>query len=162
MPLLPNARDKLRVNLQKISIGKKANPVVIGHLTDEQLAGVNAFLAEKGFTPVSNQVVFRGQHVYESRVVKDGYSIDEVIEQITNGMDPSSVPIREHIMSAIQNETERVDRYGKAVKDTVVFRCAGRSTPELYSVIPKGDVCPNKQKEQKTKEVTLVDDLSKT
>jgi len=161
MPLLPNARDKLRVNLQKISVGKKVKPVLIGHLTEPQLAGVNSFLVEKGFSPVSNDVVFRGEHVYDSRINKDGYSIDDVIEQITNGMDANSVPIKEHIMSAIRNETERTDRFGRAVRDTIVFRCAGRSQPELYSVIPKGDICPTDRKklEAETNEATPVDGL---
>lgn len=147
MPLLPNARDKLRVNLQKISGGKTVKAVVIGHLTPEQLAGVNAFLSERGFSPVSDEVVFRGEHVYDSRVTKDGYSIDDVIDQITNGMTPESVPIDSHTMSAIQNQTLRTDSYGSQVLDTIIFRCAGRSKPELYSVIPKGDVCPKKRVE---------------
>jgi vacuolar-type H+-ATPase subunit F/Vma7 len=161
MPLLHNARDRLRVNLQKISVGKRVKSVLIGHLTTEQLTGVNAFLAEKGFSPISNEVFFRGEHVYDSRITKDGYSIDDVIEQITNGMDASSIPIKQHIMSAIRNETERIDRFGKAVKDTIVFRCAGRSNPELYSVIPKGDICPadREKLETETKEATPVDGL---
>lgn len=159
MPLLPSARNKIRVNLQKISTGKKPKAVLIGHLTPEQLLGVNEFLKARGFSPVSNEVMFKGEHAHESRMVRDGYSIDDVIDQITNGMDAKSVPFESETMSAIRNETPRVDRFGNQVIDTIVFRCAGKSKPELYSVIPRGDVCPNKM--AKTKEATPVDDLLK-
>jgi hypothetical protein len=156
---LPNARNLLRVNLQKIIAGKNAWYVLVGHLTPDQLAGVNAFLTERGFDPVDARIYFRGQHIYDSRIVKDGYSIDDVIEQIANGMDTISVPIQEEKMSAIRNQTERTDQYGSTVKDTIVFRCAGRRSPELYSVIPKGDICPNKRKELQNEEATPVDGL---
>jgi hypothetical protein len=161
MPLLPSARNKIRVNLQKISAKKPVHYVQVGHLTPEQLAGVNAFLTAKGFAPVSGEVFFRGTHIYDSRIAKDGYSIDDVIDQITNGMDVASICIEENKMSAIRNETERLDIYGSTVKDTVVFRCGGRTTPELYSVIPKGDVTPNDRRKQalKSEEALPVEDL---
>ena len=152
MPLLPNARDKLRVNLQTLSIGKKPKPVVVGHLTAAQLAAINSRREQDELPAITDEVVFVGKHIYESRITKDGYSIDDVIDQIANGMDSSAVMVQHPTMSAIQNQAQRTDRYGSTVRDTIVFECAGRHPrPELYSVIPKGDVCPTERAKQAKK-----------
>lgn len=140
MPLAPNARDKLRVNLQKLSVGKKPPPVVIGQLTEEQLTKINAQRSAEGLPEITGEVVFVGKHIYESRVLRDGYSIDDVIDQITSGMDANAVVVELEVMTAIENKTPRADRYGNMVTDKIVFECMGKyPRPELYSVIPKGD-----------------------
>ena len=81
-----------------------------------------------------------GRHVYISRVQKDGYTIEDVIDQILSAMDEISIIIAGPKMTAMQNQTLRSDRYGNMVRDMVVFECTTRHPrPELFSVIPKGD-----------------------
>jgi hypothetical protein len=157
MPLIPNARDRIRVNLQKLSVGKKPPPVLIGHLTEEQLNEINTQRSAEGLPKINDEVVFVGKHVYQSRIVRDGYSIDDVIDQIISGMDASSTVIEFEIMTAMENRNPRTDRYGNVVIDKIVFECMGRHPrPELYSVIPKGDT----NMPRNAKEAIPVDSLS--
>jgi hypothetical protein len=157
MPLAPNARDKLRVNLQQIAIGHKPKLVKIGALTEVQLTTLNAHRLSLGLQPNNAEVVFVGRHTYKSRISEDGYSIDDVIDQIASAMDSSSVVITSEVMTAMENQTPRKDRYGNLVLDRVIFECSGKHPyPELLSVIPKGDEI----KPQKEKEAIPVDSLS--
>jgi hypothetical protein len=92
------------------------------------------------------EVVFLGGHIYESRVVRDGYTIDDVIVQIESGMDSGSVVLKAPSMTAMENPSPRADRYGNTVRDRIVFECTARHPrPELYSVVPKGDALKPKR-----------------
>lgn len=75
------------------------------------------------------EVVFIGRPVYESRVIRDGYTFDDVASQIASGMESAAVVLKTNSMTAMENPAFRADRYGNSVRDR----------PELYSVVPKGD-----------------------
>ena len=109
-------------------------------LTDTQLDAINDERRAHGYPPMVAEVVFIGPHVYESRILRDGYTIDDVNDQIASSMKATAVVIQTPTMTAMENPFLRADCYGNAVRDRVVFECSGRHPrPELYSVMPKGD-----------------------
>lgn len=140
MPLNDNARNLIVKNLLKIHHGRKAWPVVIGQLTDTQLAALNNERQRRGFPAMSAQVVFVGNHIYDSRVRDDGYKFDDVVAQIESAMDETAVFREGPKMDALVSSRKRDDGYGNQVTDEAVFECSTRfPRAELYSVIPKGD-----------------------
>jgi hypothetical protein len=141
MPLSANARNLIRANLEEIQNGGKVRPIVIGSLTVAQLTAINTSREADGQPPMVAEVVFFGAHVYRSRVLGDGYTIEDIIDQITSAMDNGSVVISTSHLTAMENPNRRADRYGNQVRDRAVFECTARHPrPELYSVMPKGDV----------------------
>jgi hypothetical protein len=148
MPLLTDAAALIRTNLEQIEAGRKASLVEIGALTPEQLAHINKHRAAQGLIPVRAEVVFIGKHIYQSRIAKDGYTIDDVIDQIANAMQADSWVLDTSKMTGMENPNLRADRYGNKVRDRVVFECTARHPrPELFSVVPKGDLIkPQKKK----------------
>ncbi len=140
MPLLTNARERIRSNLEKIRDGKKVHAITIGQLTEKQLKDINSNRAIEQLPPIAAEVVFVGGHIYKSRVIRDGYTIEDVLDQVSSAMDSASVAIKTLKMTEIENPNPRLDRYGNEVKDRAVFECSARHPrPELYGVIPKGD-----------------------
>jgi hypothetical protein len=142
MPLYPHAVELIRENLEQISRGCKVKPIAIGRLTEEQLESINRRRQARNsdLPSVIAEVVFFGSHIYQSRCVRDGYAIDDVLDQIVSAMDPASVLIGNLPMQAIENPNERTDRYGNVVHDRAVFECMNRyPRPELFSVVPRGD-----------------------
>ena len=91
MPLRTEAAALIRANLEQIEAGHKARLVEIGALTPKQLADINKHRAAQGLIPISAEVVFIGKHVYQSRIEKDGYTIDDVVDQISNAMHSDSL-----------------------------------------------------------------------
>ena len=141
MPLFENAVALIRRQLEEIQNGNRVKAFPVGTLTPAQLGAINAVRHQGGYAPIIDEVLFLGQHVYGSRVVKDGYCIEDVIGQIVSAMDMNATVIATQKMTAMQNLTLRTDRYGNRVRDRVVLECTTRHPrPELYSVIPKGDV----------------------
>jgi hypothetical protein len=140
MPLFDSAAASIRLNLEQIRNGQKARLVAIGTLTDAQLAAINARRTVDGFPSITSEVVFIGKHIYISRIVNDGYTVEDVIEQIASAMQSEAAVLDTEKMTAMENPTARADRYGNQVRDRVVFECTARyPRPELLSVIPKGD-----------------------
>jgi hypothetical protein len=142
MPLYPHAIDLIRANLDQISKGYKVKPVAIGTLTAEQLNAMNQHRKEHNpnLEPVVAEVLFFGSHIYQSRCIRDGYTLDDVIDQIVSAMDSASVLVGNLPMQAIENPNLRADRYGNQVHDRAVFECMSRHPrPELFSIMPKGD-----------------------
>jgi hypothetical protein len=140
MPLFANARAVLRANLERIMNGQSVHAVPIGTLSDEQLAAINAIRAGQELAPIVGEVLFVGGHIYKRRVVADRYTIDDVLDQISSAMQPSSIVIESPYMTAMENPDRRADRYGNRVTDRAVFECSTRHPrPELFSVTPKGD-----------------------
>lgn len=150
MPLYPQSVAQIRSNLEMIQNGGKAKPVEIGRLTEAQLEAINRHrLAHNAsLPPVVAEVVFIGSHVFQSRITRDGYSIDDVIDQISSAMDAASELVGNLPMQTIENPVPRTDRYGNQIQDRAVFECMSRHPrPELFSVVPKGDkIRPQKQK----------------
>jgi len=146
MPLSEEAPALIRANLEQLHTGSRARLMVIGSLTTAQLAAVNAERTAHGYPPIVAEVVFIGSHVYESRIVRDGYSVEDVIDQITSGMDAAAVVFPTASLTAMENPASRADRYGNAVRDRVIFECSARHPrPELFSVVPKGDTIKPKR-----------------
>lgn len=145
MPLFHKARRIMRINLQTIQDGKRVKFISVGTLTAVQLEKVNAHRAALGVLPVIEELVFKGKHIYDSRIIKDGYTIEDVLDQIESGMSDTSVVIEGQTMTGMENPKLRPDRYGSEVKDRIVFECTSHHPrPELYSVVPKGDNRGNK------------------
>ena len=140
MPLFNDAPALIRANLEEIQKGNKARLVAVGKLTCVQLDAINQERNARAHGPIVAEVVFIGRHIYQGRVVRDGYTIDDVIDQIASGMDSAAVVLQTPTMTAMENPVSRADRYGNLVRDRIVFECSARyPRPELYSVAPKGD-----------------------
>ena len=139
MPLCQNARSLIFTNLEQCALGKRPPAVVIGKLTDVQIADINAQRVEDDLATMAPEVVFIGLHLYQSRS-RDGYQVEDMLDQIESAMGPDSRVIDTQYMTAIENPNFRDDRYGNRVNDRAVFECTKRfPRPELYSVSPKGD-----------------------
>jgi hypothetical protein len=149
MPLFKEAFALIRANLEELEKRNRVRLVVVGTLTDVQLDAINQERATASarwpseaprYPPMVAEVVFLGRHIYESRIIRDGYTIDDVLQQLESAMDPGSVVFKVPTMTAMENPCPRADRYGNWVRDRIVFECSARHPrPELYSVIPKGD-----------------------
>jgi hypothetical protein len=142
MPLCENAFDRMRTNFERIARGDKPSGVIIGTLTAEQLDALNRTRAahQPPLPPVVSEVLFYGLHLYRSRVVRDGYTVEDVLDQIASAMDAASVLVPNPHMTVLHNPQGRIDRYGNTVRDLAVLECtAHHPRPELFSVMPKGD-----------------------
>jgi hypothetical protein len=142
MPLYPQAIELIRANLEQISKGYKVKPVVIGALTTEQMNAINQHRKNQNanLEPLVAEVLFFGSHIYQSRCVRDGYTLEDVIDQIVSAMDTASKLVGNLPMQAIENPSARADRYGNPVHDRAIFECMSRHPrAELFSIIPKGD-----------------------
>jgi hypothetical protein len=142
MPLHEHAAHLIRANLKALQLGKRVPRIIIGTLTDAQVAAINEARANYGNPqpPITADVLFVGKHIYERRCLANGYTIEDVVDQITSAMDSAAVFIPTATFAAIQNWTPREDRYGNKVCDRAVLDCSKHHPrPELYSVTPKGD-----------------------
>jgi hypothetical protein len=142
MPLYENAFDLMRANFDRIAQGRKPQGVIIGTLTTEQLKSVNQLRAshKPPLPPVRGEVLFYGRHLYRSRVMSDGYTIEDVLDQVASAMEAASVAAPHSRVTVLQNPYGRTDRYGNVVRDLAVLECTARHPrPELFSVMPKGD-----------------------
>ena len=142
MPLYSNAADLIRTNLEALQRGERVRPVVIGTLTVEQLAVLNAYRTEVlGLPPNESEVVFIGSHIFKRRIVDDGYTVEDAVDQVMSAMDAQSVVVTDRNLTTIQNLNPRADRYGNQIRDKATFECSRRHPkPELYGVSPKGDL----------------------
>ncbi|WP_219608316.1 hypothetical protein [Burkholderia gladioli] len=141
MPLYDNALYLIRGNLEEIRRGGKARAVTVGRLTDDQHEAVNAHRAAADLPPLEDpEIVFIGKHIYNSRIERDNYTIDDVIEQIASALAADAVVMASAKMTALESTTQREDGYGNSVRDRAVLELTQRKPrAELYSVIPKGD-----------------------
>jgi hydroxymethylpyrimidine/phosphomethylpyrimidine kinase len=152
MPLYPNAQALIRANLEALQNGQRVRGVAIGTLTPAQLTAINAERAAEGgaLPPILEEVIFFGSHVYQSRVLQDGYKLEDVVDQVMSAMDAQSVVVTSPRMTTIQNLVPRADRYGNQIRDKAVLECTRRHPrPELFTVVPKGDY--NKAQTQTTR-----------
>ncbi len=140
MPLYKDAEDKIRSNLTKLESGDRAPLTEIGFLTDVQFELMNLHRANFDLHLLEqNEIIFIGRHLYNSRA-KDGYTIEDMIDQIASALSAGSVINIGKTWSRIDNMTPRADRYGNAVMDRGVFEMtAKKPRAELFSVMPKGD-----------------------
>lgn len=155
MPLFANALDLIRSNLEQIASGQKPAAIAIGTLTDEQRDAINYARATRTnhlgepapFPPIQAEILLIGRHLYNSRVLKDGYTIDEVLLQIGNALSTRSQYVPTLKATLIQDRVGRRNRYGELVRDEAVLECTAKyPRPELLSVIPKGELAPNERR----------------
>ncbi|MGI4755431.1 MAG: hypothetical protein ACRYGF_01120 [Janthinobacterium lividum] len=155
MPLYANALTLIRTTLEQIARGEKPQAITIGTLTDVQKDAINHARATRTnhlglpapFPPIQAEIVMIGRHLYNSRVVKDGYTIDEVLMQIGNALSERARHIPTVKATLIQDRAGRTNQYGEFVKDEAVLECSAKyPRPELLSVIPKGELSPNERK----------------
>lgn len=140
MPLYPNAKARMRDNLLAIHAGRKVHSVPIGTLTEAQLAAINAQRIEDDLPPVVAEVLFVGPHIYKRRILKDGYEVEDVIEEAESALSEGSEVIITAYMTGLHNPVTRKDRLGNYVNDRAILECTKyRPNPELFSVQPKGD-----------------------
>jgi hypothetical protein len=95
MPLFENAARLIRANLEQFKPDAKIHvkAVAIGTLTDAQLATINAGRNQEGLKPIVSEFLFVGAHIYKSRILHDGYSIADVIDQIESAMRGEAVKV---------------------------------------------------------------------
>jgi len=140
VPLYPDAKVRMRENLLAIQAGRKVHCVPIGTLTEAQLAVINARRIEDDLLPIVAEVLFVGPHIYKRRILKDGYEIEDVVEEAESALSEGSEVIITSYMTGLQNPVIRKDRLGNYVNDRAILECTKyRPNPELFSVQPKGD-----------------------
>ncbi len=146
MPLYPIAERLIRGCFSAIKRGQNPRRVAIGKLTDKQLKKINENRAIRGWNPIVAEVLFHGRHIFESRVTKDGYKEEDVITQILSGMSEESEFKLTSSMTVLRNPRQREDGYGSRVNDEAVLECTSQHPNAIvFSVIPKGDIPPNKR-----------------
>jgi hypothetical protein len=148
MPLFDATQNLIRRNLEKIHRGERPVYVVIGALTAEQLAAINAMRMERNFQPMKAEVIFIGKHIYKSRFVRDGYNFCDIIDQISSAFAAEAKVLDSPKMTSMQSLSARADRYGNSyILDQIIFECSVRyPRPELSSVVPQGDKIARKRK----------------
>lgn len=149
MPLAPGAERLIRGCFATIKRGKKPQRVTIGSLTSRQRDDINAERTKRGFVPLSGEIFFTGKHLYESRIIRDGYTEDDVIRMIQSAMDENCIFLRTQKMTVLQSPNHRESGYGCNVRDELTLECSASPLAELYSVVPRGDLKnkPNQLKE---------------
>jgi hypothetical protein len=140
LPLFADGPRKIRHNLTQVQSGQRPRAVKIGFFTTEQLIHINEARTSRGFPALRPEIVFHGVHLYKSRCVLDGYTIDHVLEQIQSAFSDASIVNFSAPSSIIRNPNKRMDHNGNLVNDEAVFECISRYPyADLFSVIPKGD-----------------------
>ena len=149
--LNPDADKLILANLREIEKGNRPKTISVGSITEAQLAELNAIRAEHELPEIEGrEVVFIGRHIYQRRVVEQGYSIEDVVTQICTAMADSS---RANSATSIQSAQPRADGYGNQVLDRVVFECTAKKPRlELYSVVPGGDKISPREAKKKAAE----------
>jgi hypothetical protein len=147
MPLYADGLKKIRRNLLQVQAGQKPWVAKVGFFTPEQMNKINEARTAMGFPALRPEIKFHGSHLYDSRCVKNPYTIDQVLEQIQSAMSDVSVVDPSRPSVVIRNPNKRVDHNGIAVNDEAVFECSGRHPfADLYSVVPVGDGLKEKPK----------------
>lgn len=149
MPLSPDAERLIRGCFAALKRGQRPKRVTIGHLTEKQLEDINAERKGRNFVPLSGELFFVGRHIYERRILDDGYTEDDVITMIKTEAAESCCYIPTSKMTVLQSQNHRPSGYGCHVRDELTLECSRTPLAEVYSVVPRGDLHhkPNKLKE---------------
>lgn len=149
MPLVPDAERLIRGCFATLKRGKRPRRVTIGYLTERQLVDINLERERRKFVPLSGELFFTGCHIFDSRIVKDGYTEDDVLKMIQIGMRECCLFVRTQKMTVLQSPAHRPSGYGCKVRDELTLECSASPLAELYSVVPRGDMHhkPNKMRE---------------
>ncbi len=141
MPTYPGAASAVRANLMLIAAGQKAPPQIVGYFTEDQFKAINAERTGRNLPPIeSKDIVYVGRHHYKRRCMEDGYSIDDLIDQVVSALNAGAEVKASPKMTTMRIPIPRADNYKNMVMDEAVFECTTHKPhAELYSVIPKGD-----------------------
>jgi hypothetical protein len=103
MPLYENAVALTGADLETIQSGRKARAVAIGRLTQAELDSINKHRWEHNDEPhaIEAEVLFIGQHVYDSRIKGDNYTIDDVVQQIVSAMSEASAIVGNNFLATL-------------------------------------------------------------
>jgi hypothetical protein len=143
LPLFADGLRKIRRNLTLAQSGQRPRAVKIGFFTAEQLTLINNARISMGFPALLPEIVFHGAHLFKSRCVRNGYTIDQVLEQVQSAFSDASEVYFSASSSLLRNPNKRRDHNGNLVNDEAVFECTSRFPyADLFSVIPKGDGKP--------------------
>ena len=148
MPLYAEGKGRILLQLQRLSRGEQVGVVEIGALTREQFDALCRQKCAMGHpAPGSPVLVYKGKHHYESRVGRDGYQLHDLVLQIESALGCDSTVVANRSMTAVVSAHLRDDGYGHRVRDRAILELQARKPRgEVFSVIPKGDVAPKKQK----------------
>ena len=139
MGLYQDAENLIRSNLELaarwFALERAARPrqpiVPIGELSEAQLTTINQQRHEEELPPVVAEVLFDGRHMYESRCIEDGYTIDDVIEMVLTAFNDQA-RVAPGWSTVLVSSTARTNKDGKTIRDEAVFECHGRLPhPEL-------------------------------
>nr|WP_269807612.1 hypothetical protein [Pseudomonas sp. NMI795_08] len=141
MPLFENAEYLIRANLEQLASNHRVRAVEIGRFTADQFEAINRQKKGQDLPQLEDPgIVFIGSHAYRSRVVRDGYTIDDMVLQIKAALAATSVWKRATHMTALRSTIGRNDGYGNEIYDEAIFELTARKPKaELYSIVPKGD-----------------------
>jgi len=140
VPLYPDASERIRMNLILLMRGQRVPHISIGQLTAPQLAAIQKQQIAQNLMPSVCEIVFVGRHIYQRRILSDHYIISDVLLQIESALSELSEVVATTYMTLLRNPVSRIDRSGNLVHDEAILECTRyRPTPELFSVIPKGD-----------------------
>lgn len=139
--LIENAIELIKANLECLQRGEKAPQITIGFFTAKQFEDINLYRQANQLPPLlSNEILYVGRHHYQSRVVRDGYQIEDLLLQIQSALTDLSEIVITKKGSTLVNKTLRDDGYGNQVEDTAVFEfTAKKPKSELFCVIPRFD-----------------------
>jgi hypothetical protein len=122
LPLFADGLKKVRRNLIDAKSGTKPGLVRIGVFTLEQLTIINEARRERNFQPIDQVIVFLGKHLYESRCLPDGYTMEDVLDKVASAL--SEFSIAGHTRSAtLSNPNERLDILRRNYYSTLCLRC---------------------------------------
>jgi len=141
MPLFENADYLIMANLQQLASDYRVRAVEIGRFTEGQFEAINRQKQGQGLPLLEDPgIVFIGSHAYRSRVIRDGYTIDDMLVQIRSALAVTSIWKSATHMTALRSTIGRHDGYGNEVFDEAIFELTARKPKaELYSIVPKGD-----------------------
>lgn len=152
MPLVPDAERLIRGCFAALRRGEKPRRVTIGYLTQQQVEDINAERKLRNFVPLSGELFFVGRHIYERRVLDDGYTEDDVITMMRMAAAETCCFIQTRKMTVLQSQNHRPSGYGCMVRDELTLECSRSPLAEVYSVVPRGDM---HHKPKKLKEATM-------
>ena len=140
MPIYINAVELIRTNLQVVEKGDRPRLISIGELTVTQFTEINVWREANDFPLLgSPEIVYLGRHHHASRS-KDGYNIEDMIQQLESGLNASAVVSITTRMTRLESVTPRNDGYGNTVLDAVILELTARKPrAEAFSAIPYGD-----------------------
>lgn len=152
MLLKENIEVSLLKNIKLLIKGERAPVINIGSLTEEQYQEVNEQRSKEGYPSLdSPEILYMGRHHVKSRHFTDGYSAEDILEQIISVMKSDSIISLNKQTLLERKSNDRLDNYGNYVRDVGVLELTTRKPrAELFSVIPKGDdIKPNSQAQKK-------------